>query len=72
MSCEDVEPDDLFEDGPTKAQVDAMVRRMTTRQAAERMQVRIAEYRAKYPNTTAQDYIVAALIEMADSVGREP
>lgn len=56
----------------TQAEVDQWVRAEARRQEEARLRERIAAYRRKYPTSTAQDYIVAALIEMADAVGREP
>jgi len=61
MSCEDVEPDDLFEDGPTKAMVDAAVRRETTRQQRERDDALIARWRAGHPNATCSDAVALEL-----------
>lgn len=57
------EPEDLFEDGPTKAMVDAAVRRETTRQQRERDDALIARWRAAHPDATCSDAVALVLAQ---------
>jgi hypothetical protein len=57
----DEEPDDLFSDGPSKAQVDATVRAETTRQQRQRNDVLIARWRQQHKDATCSDAVALEL-----------
>ncbi len=61
----DEEPDDLFEDGPTKAMVDATVRAETTRQQRLRNDALIARWRAAHKDATCSDAVAPELARWA-------